>query len=62
LRLAREIALKTGDPMISDLISYGLLAAIFVVTGLRTFFDKPNKTTEIPLQHWRKNLVGRENQ
>ena len=48
--------------MISDLISYGLLAAIFVVTGLRTFFDKPNKATEIPLQHWRKNLVGRENQ
>jgi hypothetical protein len=28
-------------------MSYGLLAVIFVVTGLRAFFDKPNKTTEI---------------
>jgi len=42
-----------SDKMISDLMSYGLLAAIFVVTGLRAFFDKPNKTTEIPLQHWK---------
>jgi hypothetical protein len=40
--------------MISDLMSYGLLAVIFVVTGLRAFFDKPNKTTEIPPQHWGK--------
>jgi hypothetical protein len=48
--------------MISDLISYGLLAGIFVVTGLRTFFDKPNKTTEIPLQPCGKNVDRRENQ
>jgi len=35
--------------MFSDLIAYALLAAIFVVTGLRTLIDKPNKVAEIPL-------------
>ena len=48
--------------MISDLMSYGLLAVIFVVTGLRAFFDKPNKTTEIPLQHWGKGRDQTVNQ
>jgi hypothetical protein len=42
--------------MISDLISYAILAGSFVVTGLRTFIDKPNKLTEIPLRSWRKNV------
>jgi hypothetical protein len=40
--------------MIADLIAYALLAGIFVVTGLRTFIDKPNKLTEIPLRPVRK--------
>ena len=39
--------------MSSDLISYGLLAVTFVVTGLRMLVQKPNKVTEIPL--WRKH-------
>ncbi len=30
----------------SDLISYALLAAIFVITGLRMFVEKPKKLTE----------------
>ena len=36
--------------MLSDLISYALLAGIFVVTGLRTLIDKPNKLSEIPFR------------
>lgn len=42
--------------MISDIISYALLAVIFVVTGLRLFIEKPNRLTEIPLAPWRKAL------
>jgi hypothetical protein len=42
--------------MAADLISYALLAFIFVVTGLRMFTEKPNKLTEIPLRPWRKDL------
>jgi hypothetical protein len=38
--------------MLSDVIAYALLAAIFVVTGLRTLIAKPNKIAEIPL--WAK--------
>ena len=30
----------------SDLFSYGLLAAIFVITGLRMFVEKPKKLAE----------------
>jgi hypothetical protein len=33
----------------SDLITYALLASVFIVTGLRMFVDKPNKLKEIPL-------------
>ena len=39
--------------MLSDLLSYALLAGIFVVTGLRTLIDKPNKITEIPIRNKR---------
>lgn len=35
--------------MVSDLVSYGLLASVFIVTGLRMFVDKPNKIKEIRL-------------
>ncbi len=37
--------------MISDMISYAVLASIFVVTGLRMFIDKPGKPSELPF--WR---------
>ena len=42
--------------MASDIISYALLAIIFVITGLRMFLEKPNRLTEIPLRPWRKVL------
>ncbi|HEY7217409.1 MAG TPA: hypothetical protein VH985_03380 [Candidatus Binatia bacterium] len=45
--------------MVSDLISYGLLASIFVVIGLRMFVEKPNKVTELPLLSWKKVKAGR---
>ena len=44
--------------MASDIISYALLAIIFVVTGLRMFLEKPNRLKEIPLRPWRK-VLGR---
>ncbi len=37
--------------MPSDLISYAVLASIFVVAGLRMFIDKPGKPSELPF--WR---------
>jgi hypothetical protein len=40
--------------MVSDLISYGLLASVFVVTGLRILVEKPNKLKEIPALRWKK--------
>jgi hypothetical protein len=46
--------LEAGEQMIADLISYGLLASIFVVTGLRMFVEKPNKVKELPLAPWRR--------
>jgi len=39
--------------MVSDLITYGLLASIFIVNGLRMFIEKPNKALEVPLPPWR---------
>lgn len=42
-----------------DLISYGLLAATFVITGLRMLVHKPNKMTEIPI--WRKKIHREKN-
>lgn len=35
----------------SDLFSYGLLAAIFVITGLRMFVEKPKKLTQTEVLH-----------
>ena len=40
--------------MLSDLISYGLLASIFVVTGLRNFIEKPNQANQFSLRPWRR--------
>ena len=40
----------------SDLISYALLAVIFVVTALRMLVEKPNKSTDNPLLPWRRKL------
>jgi hypothetical protein len=39
--------------MLSDLISYGLLVSVFVVTGLRMFVEKPNGLKELPLWSWK---------
>jgi hypothetical protein len=39
--------------MLSDLISYGLLVSVFVVTGLRMFVEKPNGLKELPLGSWK---------
>ena len=38
--------------MVSDLVSYGLLASIFIVNGLRMFIDKPKKALDMPLPPW----------
>ena len=35
----------------SDLVSYALLAAIFVITGLRMFVEKPKKLAETEAMH-----------
>jgi len=35
----------------SDLISYALLAGIFVITGLRMFIEKPKKLAETQAMH-----------
>jgi hypothetical protein len=45
--------------MLSDLISYALLAGIFVVTGLRTLIDKPHKLSEIPLRQKKLDRLGK---
>jgi hypothetical protein len=39
---------KGGLKMISELISYAVLASVFVVTGLKMFIDKPGKPSELP--------------
>jgi hypothetical protein len=41
--------------MLSDLMSYGLLASVFVVTGLRMFIEKPNSAKQFCLRPWRRN-------
>jgi hypothetical protein len=41
-----------GGTMVSDLITYGLLASIFILNGLRMFVEKPKKAEEVPLQPW----------
>ena len=45
--------------MTSDIISYGLLAVTFVITGLRMFVEKPNRMREIPF--WRKKIHRERN-
>jgi hypothetical protein len=42
-----ELNRRNIKQMISDLVTYALLASIFVVTGLRMFVEKPNKLKEI---------------
>jgi hypothetical protein len=34
--------------MPSDIISYAVLASVFIVIGLRMFVDKPGKPSELP--------------
>ncbi len=41
----------------SDLVSYGLLASIFILTGLRMLIEKPNKLREAQLAR-PKRTVG----
>ena len=36
----------------SELITYGILASIFIVTGLRMFIEKPKKAREVTEQPW----------
>jgi hypothetical protein len=45
--------------MLSDLISYGVLAGVFIVTGLRMLVEKPNKIKEIPLSRWKRLSVDK---
>ena len=40
--------------MLSDLISYALLASVFLITGLRMFFEKPSRP-EIPFSRPKPN-------
>jgi len=42
--------------MASELITYILLVSALIVTGLRMFFDKPNKLSEIPLR-WKRSML-----
>lgn len=42
-----ELRQEEHQTMISDLVTYALLASIFIVTGLRMFVEKPNKLKEI---------------
>ena len=49
-RAGRKLGFNGGDKM-SDLVSYALLAAIFVITGLRMFVEKPKKFTETEALH-----------
>jgi hypothetical protein len=51
---ARKLAFNGGDKM-SDFVSYALLAAIFVITGLRMFVEKPKKLTETEALHGRSS-------
>jgi hypothetical protein len=48
-----------GGAMLSDVISYALLAIVFVVTGLRMCVEKPNKIREIPMRRWGEALKRR---
>jgi hypothetical protein len=39
--------------MFAEMISYGLLIQVFVLTVARMFVSKPNKVTEISLRHFK---------
>jgi hypothetical protein len=39
----------------SDLISYALLAGIFVITGLRMLIEKPRKLAETETMHGQRS-------
>jgi hypothetical protein len=54
----RAIEFNGGKEM-SDLISYALLAGIFVITGLRMLVEKPKKLTETEAMH-RQSSDGNE--
>ena len=41
--------------MASELITYGLLASIFIINGLRMFIEKPKKAFEITEQPWQRS-------
>ena len=41
--------------MTSELITYGLLASIFIVNGLRMFIEKPKKAFEITEHSWQRS-------
>ena len=41
--------------MASELITYGLLASIFIVNGLRMFIEKPKKAREITERPWQRS-------
>jgi hypothetical protein len=41
--------------MLADLLSYGLLVSVFVVTGLRMFVEKPNKLVEVPILRFKRS-------
>jgi hypothetical protein len=53
----REIEFNGGDQM-SDLVSYALLAGIFLITGLRMFVEKPKKLTETETLHGQSSRVN----
>lgn len=45
--------------MASDLTTYILLASVFIFMGLRMFFDKPNRLSEIALLRWKRSMLPR---
>ena len=44
----------------SDLISYALLAGIFVITGLRMLVEKPRKLAETDTMHRQSSYSSEE--
>ena len=45
--------------MIFDLITYGLLASVFVINTLRMFVDKPKNALQTPQLPWQRLLRPR---
>jgi hypothetical protein len=46
--------------MMFDLITYGLLASIFIVNTLRMFIDKPKNTLQAAPLSWQRLLRRRQ--